>query len=438
MPTPPDDSGIIGSFGASQHSGTRLKIKYFEFDGARQVFEIYDSVRGSLCAFSQWNDGNSYCTPFDVGQVAFSDDKCTTQIGVGSRAPCTSYQSFAEYTVDCNGARTYSHLFPAGSQLALNQYFTLEGSICRPISGSGLPLYALGPEIGVADLVRGTIAPEGPGRIQARFITGSDGLRVSTTLAFDSLLGVNCSLQPSGQCIPTSTVPSLYFKDAACTTRAARIDNRCPRKLVAEPNSCTFRSLGTQIPTTLSYASAPSGCTQVPLAPNTSLFEIGAQVTLPTIARGPVDTGRRIRPIRFADLDISDDFRWFDSEKQTECLPEVLSDESVYCFPIGGTISTNYYSNPTCTTSIVVVAVAVTPRRCESPSVPTFAAKSGRDERTCVKFAESRQVGSVHNGQLYEKQVGSCMPASSSSTYYDVGPAIPLSELAKGAFITDK
>lgn len=434
--TPDSGTGTTESFGAGQRSGTRLKLKYFGFEGARQIVEIYDSARQDRCAFVRWSDGNFYCAPYGEGrEVVFSDDNCTTKIGLGSTAPCSSYRSFVESTSDCNGV-SYTHVYPAAGVLPLDQYFVLDTGICRKVSGSGRPLYALGPEVVAADLVRGTIAPEGSGRIQARFVTATDGLRVSMAPAFDSLLGVDCYLRQSGQCIPISTGSTSDFKDPTCTTRAALIDNRCPRRAIAEPATCGYRSLGSQIQSNFNYINTGTGCRQVSLPANHTLFDIGPQVTLSTQSRAPIDNGRRIRPVRFTDLDMSADIQMYDVDKQSECSPAVIAG-SVYCFPNGASVSTRYTA-PDCAAASAVDVVEVNANICTSTPISKFAVKYSRDNNTCTESGESRPVGAIHREQLYEKITGSCVPASATSTYYDVGAPLPLSELARGALLVDQ
>lgn len=437
--TTPSDSGTDGSFGAGQRSGTRLKLEYVEFDGARQVFGVRDSARQENCYFVQWSDGNHYCTPSGGNQIVFSDDKCTTKIGVGSSDPCFQPKYFVENSADCNNVVTYSRLYPAGEKRSLDRYFTMNGSVCTEHPASGNVFHALGPEIGVGELVRGTIgAPEGPGRVKARFATSPDGLRIAVLPQFDSLLGADCILGEDGKCWPLAVVQAPYYKDSTCTNAAAQIENKCVKKVVRDSDSCTFRSLGAQIQTTSAYSDSTGTCRQVPLIPNFSLFDVGSQVTLATMVRRPDDRGRRIRPIRFTELDIADRIQMYDTERKAECYPGILADDSAYCFPSGESISRQYFTDRDCTMPVEVVAVAATTSGCDSTLVPPFAIKSAFDPKSCTWSNESRPVGARHTGQLYDKTTGICAASSPLSRYYDVGPPIPLSELAKGALLVDQ
>lgn len=435
----PADSAAIGDFGAGQRSGTRLKLAYYEFNGARQVIGIQDSERQESCSFFKWTDGNFYCTPSTHTVIGFSEDKCTNKVGVGSIDPCDTTKYFAEKTVPCSGLPTYSHVYPAGAQVSGDQYYSNETGECEPQPTYGRPLYELGPEIDVTELVRGTIGPpEGSGRVKVRFATSADGLRRAMTPAFDSQLGVDCSLTTDGQCLPSATGATVYYKDAACTTSAALIENGCPAKLVADEDTCAFRSLGAQIPSAISYSISISGCVMTPLPPNHSLFDIGTPVTLPALVRGPVEIGGRIQRIRFAELDIGEDIRMYDTETQAECFPATAPDGVVTCLPTGASVHTDYYTDKSCTAPIDIVAVAASPRRCESRSVPKFAIESTRDEGSCSTMSESRPVGPEYRAQLYYKTNGGCAPSSPLNKYYEVGPAIPQSELATGAFVIDQ
>lgn len=438
-PASPDGGGDgEDPFGAGQHSGTRIKIEYFEFDSARLVIGVRDSERQEYCAFAPWRDGSFYCTPVGVGQIAFSDDQCTNKVGLASSDPCFPSHYFQESVTEC-GTRTYSHLYSSGPQTTLTQYYTRSGGNCTAHPAAGTKFHTLGPEVDPTGLVKGAIgAPEGKDRIQSRFVTTADGLRLALTLKFDSQLDADCFLRPNGRCMPQSFAQTTFFQDAGCTSPAATVRNSCPEKLVPVPGVCAYRKLGPKIQSTTRYFDSSGSCLRVDVPADESQFELGTQVSAPTLGRAPVANGRRIQRVQFASGGLGDPINLFDAEKQTECFPGILADGGVYCFPTGAPVLTKYYADKNCTAQVEVIALLPDPTGCDSPTVPTYAVKSTNDSQSCARNAESRPVGSVHTGQLYERISATCTPASPAFTYYDVGAALPLSQLARGALVVDR
>lgn len=436
--TPPDASPDADPFGAGQHSGTRLKLEYFEFDSTRFVLGIRDSARREYCFFQQWSSGNWYCTPQAGGQIVFSDSGCGTKIGLGFSDPCVTSLYFREAASGCDSTLTMAHLYSSGAKLTLNQYYTLDNGTCTAHSGAGIAFYALDAEVSVADLEPGVVgAPEGPGRIQKRAVTSADGLRKLISPQFDSELNINCTVHADGRCVPTSAANATYFLDGNCMTQAATVDNACPNTLISGPGGCSFRALGPKVESSFLYFQT-TFCGKTPIQPGQTAFEFGPPVTLATLSRVPVDNGQRIRPIRYAELGIPDAYNLYDADKQAECFPGILADGTVFCFPTGASISSRYFTDKNCaaTSAVDIVAIPTNNDSCSPPTVPAFAVKSTNDSQSCARNAESHPVGALHDGPLYEF-APTCMPASTLFTYYDVGPALLLGELARGALVVD-
>lgn len=439
---------VDSSFDAGQFSGTRLKLSYYDFDDTRTIAGIYDAMRQETCEARLWNDGNYYCTPTSAESVAYADAACTNKIGLVSNDPCAAPAYLAEYDYSACDVPV-KHLYKLGPSVSMTEYWYQSGPNCiGPVSTQQRSAYAVGSEISASDLVNIAVgAYQGAARLQQRFLTSRDGLRLLSRYQRDSQLNITCYVGSSiggtaGICAPSQDAPISYFQDAGCTAAVAATRTSCDKpELAVKLNACganNYFALGAQVGTDSLYVGTPSACHSDAALPEISYFSVGQEVALAAPQRHPAQRGQRIAPIDFTmDGFERQDIPLYDREIKTECMPFKLGDGNAYCLPFGAAVS-SYYTDATCNAPVDVATVYRGPDSCTSLPVPEYALKESHNP-SCATTNVSRAIAAPHAGQLYESTLGHCTRHVVASGYvdYDLGSPIPETGLASGRFEID-
>jgi hypothetical protein len=413
-------------------SGTRLKVRWADFDGIKSFVSLFDSTRNEACSPRRFADGKTYCVP-PAANVAFSDANCTMPIGVQSRscnvAQTTYYVETDPLTCDNLPKKIYSR----GAAISLSAYYSLSPQGCNRTVPLLSDLYSLGAEIPLTELATLVEEPISatPGRIQQRFFTSGDGARVfsstyDTQLEAEAYLSLDAS-RGSARGVPmavSDSGPGL-FGDAACSQSRIASRRGCPVPKYISRVGLGCNSGGT-VPNIFKVGvqANPSslfnrtGGTCMMQDPDTTqnYYEVSSEMqTLGTFTRSPVAEGTgRFRKIYNSDqtskvLDPS----LFDTLRQTECAATTLKDGSIRCLPINIYSMTTYFSDSACTTPVPVVVVPnnASPG-CNLPPLPKYTTR--KDSMTCE--LDVRMLGQPVAGTLYTNQPGVCQAAVLTTT----------------------
>lgn len=435
-------------------SGTRLKIRWNVFDGAKSFSSLYDSVRQETCFPRKFSDGKTYCAPTPSTNVVYEDAACTVPIGRQLLScPVTPINYFMETDpVTCDNLPV--KVYPKAAQISAANYYVLSASGCTSSVNTGYALFRLGPAIPLNEFVAIEAPTTAEGKVQQRYYESSDGARVFAGL-FDNELGSECSLvlnadRSAAKCVPSSVGLGSTFGDAACTQPRVQYRRGCvvPKYSTRFTRSCPYVSsfpdiylTGPQAGGAL-YVSAGQ-CTATTPAPDLSYYSVGTALVEPgSLTRAPSTEGTgRYRPIRYASgASTIRDTPLYDTQRQIECTPTTLQDGTVRCLPSGNPYSTgNYFSDAGCT---MPIAVALIPKAesagCTLPPVPAYVTRVTVTQTPCTVTREARPVGAVYTGTLYNGTPANCTATSIvDHNAHVLGAAAPMDDFPAATIVTD-
>lgn len=440
-------------------SGSRLKIRWADFDGAKVFAGLSDSARsGELCSPRKFSDAKTYCTPAG-GTVVYRDAACSMPIGRQVRTcPLTQMQYFIETDLQACDSPA-KRIFPRGQPLGGTvMYYTATATGCSgPFDGSSYDMFALGAEVPLSELaVMDTPAPTDPGRLQQRFAESADGARVFAGI-YDSQLGSDCFLafdaaRSGARCVPNSSSTG-YYGDASCTSQRSSYRKGCPAPKFATKYE-QFCSYVSAVPTVyrngalttaalyLPSAMPPPACSVATGSAEMSYYEVGEQVALDVMPRAQSTEGSgRFRFVyTTAGGGKVRDSALYDTAKGTECIPTTMQDGSMRCLPIGAYGTSLYYSDAACTVEQAVVVVPNTPANgCALPPVPAYSLRTSVvTSPTCSITREVRQVGAAFVGALYVKNGNGCTVLNlGNNTAYALGSVGSLDDWSTATIVTD-
>lgn len=415
---PGDDGSVLPT------SGSRLKLKWFDFAGARQIAGIRDTQLGKDCVPLPTVDGTR-CVPIrSLGIVGYADAGCTQPIGLqpDNSCPSPNPEYFLEVASDpCTIG--ISRVLARGATLGPGDVYAKgEGSSCIG-PATVQTRVSLGAELPFADMASLSItAPVGSDRLRVSYLESSDGFRMPFGL-YDAMLDTNCMPLVSGGrtvCAPEDTMRALY-SDAACQVPIGITDDRCPpsRFIEREVGQCFREELAwfergpslASVPTKYSYAGDTCVMTTTSDA---DAYALGVELTVIELDRTPAAMGGRVRAYagggasRFFD-------GLYDSTLGIECLPEETATGAI-CVPTS-TRSEAYFSDAACNEPIDLVDVDPD---CTSP-VPRFA--STEDE--CGNTISVQEVGAMFGGTVYTETSG-CTVIGTTDVRYEVGSSVSL------------
>jgi hypothetical protein len=453
--TPPD-SGPDLNDGAK--SGSRLKLRYVDYAGLREVQGVRDTQRNEDCNPQQWAGGKAYCVP-DAAGVVYANATCTQRLGQVYRdAACTTQSPppgyFIEYSYSNACAADPAHLFPRATKVAATQYYykDSDGSCGGPITTTTSDYYALGTETPMSDLAETPLsAPATTGRLGQRFYESADGLRYPLSYrVHDALLGVDCFPEylsagaTTGRCIPEDAAFAGDFRDSACTQPAVGIAATCTKsKFAVHYGDCpydeeTYYPLGTQFTPTNLYYDTGTSCMAFAPSPTDTYYTVGSAVTLATLMRVK-GSGDRLKPIYFQTAEglKARDSILFDDELQAECFTITQPDGSIVCMPQSYSI-TAFFTDSVCTAPIDLMSVYRGAATCSPPPLPSYAYRATKDANTCKTSYALHNVGAVYTGARFRKSGTTCSPdTSTSSLYYRISTSIPNSQLVSGSMAVE-
>jgi hypothetical protein len=455
-PGPGSDADVGPDLNEGATSGTRLKLRYFDFGSVRQLVGVRDTQRNEDCMPTDWADGKAYCVPSNTGSTVYSNATCTQRIGEAYvQAGCT--RSAPTYFVDyeyqaCNGKT--AHLYPRGTRIAVTQYWykSSDGTCDGPYTSQSSEYYALGTEIPVTDLAATPItAPSTTGRLGQRHYESADGLRYPLSYRLhDALLGGDCYPTydtpgaTTGRCIPSNVASMFYFRDATCTQSTATTSSTCPAPFVAaDYGDCPYDPTkyyavtGLQNPTTIYYESGGT-CSATSPSTYNKYYGVGSELTLATTARVKGTGSGRLQPIHYTTPEglANRDYTLYDQQIGTECYARTQSDGSVACVPAANGTQT-LYTDAACANPLELMTVYRGEPTCSPPPLPSYAIKYNLTP-TCSYNHEVHRVGALYTGTLYEKDGATCSAfTSTSQVYYRIQGIVPQNELAAGMLVTE-
>ncbi len=428
---PPDTSDGI-------KSGTRLKVRWADFDGIKSFVSLFDTTRNEACMPRKFADGKTYCIP-PAANVVFRDQDCTMPIGVQPRA-CSALQTL--YYVE-NDPLTCDNLpkkiYSRGASISQPMIHQLINGVCRPSLVINSDLFLLGVEIPLTNLVALEEEPvsSSPGRMQQRFYASTDGARIFSS-TYDTELAAEASMAQDASRggaigLPVAVGVGSLFGDASCTQRRIASKRGCPvpkyvrntlRSCPAGGSTFEVLKVGAQAsPSSLFTVNNLGTCGMENPDVTLNYFEVGTQAqTLGTFTRSPTTEGTgRFRKIYYSDgtskiLDPS----LFDTLRQTECAPTTMKDGSLRCMPINTYSMSPYFTDSNCTSPIQVVEVPNTANPgCTLPPLPKYS--TAFTSATCDR--DVRALGQPIVGTLYTNQSGTCQAFTpATSTHYSVLP----------------
>lgn len=431
-----------------EQSGTRLKLRWYDFAGARGQPQIHDALRAETCDVARWTTGER-CTPSHFVVEDFADAECSVPVLVSSLPAGLRPPYMAIGTRTCSDT-VIARLDRVGAATGATQIFRRDpGGTCT-VRNIAQPVYGSAGEVAATELVPLTRAiSSDAARIGRQFLRSEDGLRIER-YAIDRELADECNFEadrtgakPTGsRCMPRSAALSQYdFDSASCLAPAFQHDPSCavprfvehyplvPGRCVVEPT----RLHRTGGPIANAFGGDPAACVAKPAQPN--LFGSAGELAVAAATRAPAGT-TRIRPIvntiggaafhsgAFRDADLDADCAARTVAGVVRCMP----------FSAGGSIATTFYfSNDTCTNQLVLLDVVRGPATCASPAVSPYTANVAADGSGAIGY----QVGAKYTGPLFIKSMGGCIAYTAPERdLYPLAP-VPLTTFASGTVVID-
>ncbi|MDB4952499.1 MAG: hypothetical protein JWO36_68 [Myxococcales bacterium] len=434
---PVDDAADAGP--PDEHSGTRIKLTWVDYDGTRELTGIYDSQRGELCNSEAWADGTTYCLPSDRFFAAYTDASCTQPIGWNPFGPNGFQPKYAEeLPLPC---ASFAHFYPIGAALATSYYLSNGFGGCSgpyPNNNPQVTLYTLGPEISVPTTFASMTVTNTPstGRLSTHYFETTDGFRMQAAL-YDTTLAAECSVSTYDQgtaCLPANGVTTT-FQDSSCTQPEIDVSSSCPMPRYAAAlaiNQCTtdqptlYRVGATQSASHYSWNGMT--CAPVTAKAGYDYYRFDSAVTVPSVAIQP-DTvpGKRIQIRRVVGEGASlRGTNMYDTLFDAQCDAQNASDGTLRCL-LGAPSVQKYYSDAACTMSFFGWQALPDPG-CSSVAVPAFLQVPSM-AGTSVYRTGTRITGPVYTAL--------CVQLPPTSTIYGLGAEITADQLVAGAPGTD-
>jgi hypothetical protein len=448
----PFDAGSFDPLDGAK-SGTRLKLRWADFNGTRQIFQVYDTALGANCLPWSATDGRVYCIPGST-EVVFTDATCTTPIGAFA-APCGTHFSapafYGVYTAtECDPAIGISRLdalYARGAVVsAPASVFTNHSGLtpCGPATlDPSSQFFSLLP-VPLAAMVE--LTPQhraGSGRFGQNLFVSSEGLALPTTISdpdFGACRPVSTNGTTSTSCLPT--LVANEFAESTCSTPATRVNAQCP-----SPSFAAVYDPTCAVETWHAVRVGPS------VAP-TSVFEVAymcqawtspasgdwyattGPATVGTLGRRADTTGHDLEVMHLYEGDSRfRDGTLYDTAHRVECRITGVGDGTFGCLPnVASPVL--YYTDPGCQTPILVFDRDPNPAGCNDAPVPTFTTSSVAIDQ-CSSLAELRPVLGPYPGTLYDHRSARCAVTTRTATHYELGAAMPSSAVPIATIVQD-
>jgi len=365
------------------HSGTRLRLSWFDFDGTRQWEEqegrhfidgrfvntetYFDSTRNEPCAPEPWLDGITRCTP-DVELIdtkRYADSACTMRVTENPQL----FKYVGDYDDKCSVRRVW-HVLPVVATVPHTELFyrAADGK-CWPAPSSSAYIGVLGGELpydtfATIDTAHG---PSGD-RIQMRYRESDDGMVLPIGL-YDGKLG-RADVTYFGDYIALPPVvasgqpDTLFYADAACTRGYVRVESGCGAPANATGDFPTYYAIGSRAPTPPTYARSFGMCMPLANTPDGEFYEVLTQAPLqPVIVSHSVaSVGTQRVQLQFASTSGGVTLRLrelYDTLLATDCVPRKFPDDVYRCAPdqAAAELVPGAYSDPSCQTPIEIAQI---------------------------------------------------------------------------------
>ena len=362
------------------HSGSRLRIPWFELDGTLQwqpqegrhyasdgrfvnTETYFDQLRGEPCAPEPFLDGVTRCVP-DVELIntkRYADAACTMRV---TENP-DRFKYVGDYDDKCNVRRMWK-VFPVIATMPRGElYYRASDGKCWAASSSAAQVGVLGDELPYDTFA--TIdtehAPDGK-RIQLRYRSSEDGLVLPIGVYDGKLgpadiayLGDYVALPPIGG---SAMQDALFYNDATCAHGFVRVEAGCAAPSSAAGEWPTFYSTGDRATSPPMFARAFGTCMPLATAPDGDFYAVDTAVPLqPVVLEHSIASagGRRIQLqfatsggvlVRLREL--------YDTLLMANCIPMKFPDDVYRCAPdpAAAELLPGVYSDATCLTPIAV------------------------------------------------------------------------------------
>jgi hypothetical protein len=435
-------------------SGTRLKLRWHDFDGSKAFAGLFDSQRAEECTPEIWADGQTYCTPkHEHPTVVYEDAACTKPLakkpypsgGPGCRGPENPYFSMKMPGTVCSSTVVSLH---RGVPSPATRYYELRGTRCFASNGSPELLYDLADEITPAELIQLVPEPRSETeRLQLAYGASADGARVLLSIHDRELDGA-CELFPTNdrqslQCLLRFGLANLA-SDAACREPIFEEYSLCaPREYaLVSSNTCdrerTLHRTGS-VYTGPRYYPSSTACTLVDPSTgpsNTTYYELSPPLSIGELTRTPLEsTDRRIASVRYSDSAIRMQTSTLrDRELNVDCEPTKMTDGTVRCLPHDLPSIGWFYKDAACR---LPITLAVEARGCDDrPPPPPLADQRGYSD--CTYTHAFYMLGQRYKEPLYRGSPPFCEHVPNDELlFYEVGPPVPLDLLAPATLVTE-
>ncbi|HEY4243804.1 MAG TPA: hypothetical protein VGM88_28520 [Kofleriaceae bacterium] len=469
------DDGGSGSDGGSDgggdtsggyKSGTRLKYEWYEFNGVKLPYAIYDSQLQFLCQTVATDDTQTavICVPQSSAQVVYSDASCTTRVAMTpTNTSCP--QTAPGYGIDENYdgcTEIVTGVYPVSNTTptSLASYYTknTNGTCGLAQDGSEYTFYPLGSATDLASYAKITLPTQAHSgnRLTQELATSPDGFTLPSGF-YDSTLMTTCNLNAPwntadhAQCTPQPQAYDDYYSNSVCTSHVAEYSSSCPGATAPkyayyydETQTCPYRDeefdsiTGQGVAASTAYYESGGQCYQTSLGSGSTLYPTdGAVVGVANVPRAPDSTGHTVEQVHMTDgANKYLDFTMYDTTHHTYCYPQVIADGSTHC--LNQQYQTQqFYTDAACSASADFVLVYAVPQGCTEVDPPTYAIKYTNQQSCTGNSIEIHQVTQIFSGTLYQN-FGTCQPQSfSGNVVYQVGSTLPISEFPAATLSTD-
>lgn len=428
------------------HSGSRLKIRWFELDdGVRQseahpgtivrdgqvvnAEVFYDEQLDVTCAPELWADGVIRCTPIASDDQIFGDAACTLRVSRMSET--LAFGADREWR--CNRLET-SRVYPVVGRMLVDAVYVRGADGACNSYGSGFSEVAvLGDPVSPTQYaVIDTTTSHDEERVQVRYHESSDGMRLPIGLA-DELLGP--ALLSDGYAIPEIQGGNWYWTDETCSGETVvRVEAGCsapPSAYTWPDDQGRYSRVAELTSVSTVYQNGPGGCTAQPTEDADYYRIVDERLPLADMVTTPDDSGSRVQVVgastgaRLARTGLLFDTEFGDCE-----LYEV-SDGEYRCGPVanGAYLHRGLFSDAACQVSIELASRGYLPNGYR-PSTLVLDDHGGADN------SEVRVVTDRYQGPIYTLEQDGCRPLEGFAMWR-VGRVVDWSELVRADLVSD-
>lgn len=440
-------------------SGTRLRARFRQEPGegaARELIGWRDLAREEDCGFTRASDGTWRCLPPVQWSETFSDETCTTPLGVGPIGDAcwvaTPYIGRAALDV-CFGE--LDAVWEIGPRTLPPMVYLRDGSTgtCTAAApDSTLAYYAVGAQVGLDQFASAQrVLEDGPARLDEVALVAEDGARAPHHLV-DGELDARCHMwlladEERWHCLPIGN-GIAYWGDMACSTPIAAAPVACvleePYAYVSQTvvDACGFTirifERGAELTAPTLYQGDAASCAVVPRPEGEVWYAVGPEVDRTTFATADKAPGEETGRLRGAYLVADDGFRrraggYYDTARAEECIPGKTTDGAWRCLPVHFGSLTTYYADPGCVQVMPVFEQAFP--ACKPPPPASIGIEYVLDAEGCEPWIRPRAIGpELASGSMYRMGAIDCEAVLWDTTtvrYYQVGAELPLTDFVE-------